>query len=314
MKPYKVAMLAISLAVLMGVVYFSNPFVIADKFANSSYEYIAAAFALSLFALMLGTLKWHTLLKKLKLRELFPVQMLGYTISNFTPAKAGEPAKAVLLKMRSNIPVSHSLPSIIWERVLDVIVLLVFSMVAVSTVSVSSNFFLPSVVSIMIFASVVVVSLSVLYSEKFGRRLFSLLRKLPVLRRLQGDFMDLFYKSQIEKTRIAKSFVLTFVTWFTIGCVLYLSLMAFGVAQNPLVLTGIVALSVVIGIASSLPGGIGTTEIVMIFLLGVVGVDAGVAAAATITFRLATIWMTNILGGVSFVYLSRKFNVKNLLK
>ena len=112
---------------------------------------------------------------------------------------------------------------------------------------------------------------------------------------------------------MAKSFILTFVTWLVIGCVLYASLLAFGYDMNPLVLSGVVALSVIVGIASSLPGGVGTTELVMIFLLKVLGVDGAVAAAATITFRLATIWFVNILGGVSFVYLSRKFKIKNIL-
>ena len=71
-------------------------------------------------------------------------------------------------------------------------------------------------------------------------------------------------------------------------------------------------MSVMIGIASSLPGGLGTTEVVMTFLLGLNGVESSIAVAASITFRFMTIWFVNLLGGISFIYMSRKFEIKKI--
>lgn len=45
-----------------------------------------------------------------------------------------------------------------------------------------------------------------------------------------------------------------------------------------------------------LPGGLGGTEATMIVLLGLGGVDAADAGAATILIRLATLWFAVILG------------------
>lgn len=311
MRKYKLAMLCISLLILAAVVYYSNPAVLAGLLAASDHRFILIGFIISLAAILLGVLKWQVLLKGVKFRELVPVQILGFTISNFTPGKAAEPAKALILKAVKDMPVSSSLASIIWERVMDVIVLILLSTAAIGTLSLGSNFVLAAF-GVSVFAVIIVVSIGVLYSERFGRKLFSLVRKLPVLNRLPDSFMDKFYKTRISRRSLASSFIISFVTWIILGFVLYFSLLAFGVEISPVVLSGIVALSIVIGIASSLPGGLGTTEVVMIFLLGIVGVNPAIAAAGALTFRLMTIWFVNVMGGISFVYLSRRFDIKNI--
>ncbi len=305
-------MLALSLAILAAIVAYSNPATLAGLLAKSNHAYIIVGFLISLAAILLGVLKWKVLLNGVSFRELVPIQILGFTISNFTPGKAAEPAKAVLLKAAKDISVSSSLASIIWERIMDVIVLILFSVAAISTLSLGSNFVLAAF-GVAVFIIIIIVSVGVLYSERFGRKLFSFVKKLPLLRKLPNNFMDLFYKTKISRSRLAKSFIISFITWLILGVVLYFSLLAFGVGVSPFILSGIVALSIVIGIASSLPGGLGTTEVVMLFLLGLVGVDQTIAAAAALTFRLMTIWFVNLLGGLSFVYLSRKFDIKNII-
>lgn len=311
MRRYKIIMLAISLVILLAIVIYANPVVIASHIAQSNYIFILAGFIVAFITILLGVLKWKVMLKGVSFVELFPVQVLGYTISNFTPGKAAEPAKAVLLKMRKGIPVSSSLTSIIWERVSDIIAVILFSIIAITSLAVGSFFFV-SIIGMAIFAAIIAVSFGVLYSRNFGMRLFRFARKLPILKRLPENFMDLFYKIKIKKSRIVACFTVALITWAIEGAVLYLALAAFGIFVNPIVLVGIVSLSIVIGIASLLPGGLGTTEVVMIFLLGLVGVESSIAATAAIVFRFMTIWFVNLLGGLSFIYLSRKFDLKNV--
>jgi uncharacterized protein (TIRG00374 family) len=314
MKKYKLIMLVLSFLLLGVVISYFNPFVIAGLLAQSNPVYILLALLLSVASLSFGVLKWKILLKNVSFRTLYPVQVLGFTISNFTPGKAAEPAKAVILKMRTDIAISFSLASIIWERILDVVVLVAFSLVAITTITMSADFFLPIVLGIGIFVALVCLSLLVLYSEKFGRKIFSLLKKLPLFKRLPENFMDLFYSQQMSKGRVVKAFFSTLIAWTFNGLTLYAVLLAFGVQVNMLTAIGVVALSVVVGIASSLPGGLGTTEIIMIFMLGALGINSATAAAATLTFRLMTIWFVNLLGGVSFLYLSRKIELKNVFR
>ena len=312
MRKYKLLMLALSLIILAGIVLYVNPVVLAEIWVKSNYAYLLLGLAISSVAILLGVLKWEIMLKDVTFTEILPIQLLGWTISNFTPGKAAEPAKAVLLKIRKGMDVSSSLTSIIWERLTDIITLLIFSLVAISNVSATSNFFVAGELSIVIFGLILATAFAVLYSKNFGLKVFGFVRKFPVIKRLPKNFMDLFYKVKIKKTRILQCFILAIVTWGMQGFILYFCLGAFGVYISPLVLSGIVALSIVIGIASSLPGGLGTTEVVMSFLLGINGVESSVAIATSITFRFMTIWFVNLLGGISFIYLSRKFEIKNI--
>lgn len=312
MKRFKILMFALSLVILLGIILYANPALLVQQVSKSDYKFIAVAFVIAFATIMLGVLKWKVMLKGVSFMELFPIQLLGFTISNFTPGKAAEPAKAVLLKISKGIPVSSSLASIIWERLADIFALVIFSLVAVSSLSVSSNFYAAGVISMGVFGVIIIISVAVLFNRKFGTKVFRLLRKLPLLKRLPENFMDMFYEVKIKRTRLATSFLIALFTWAIEGLVLYFILVAFSIQVNPLVLSGIVALSIVIGIASSLPGGLGTTEVVMSFLLKLNGVESGTAIASVIIFRFMTIWLVNLLGGISFLYLSKKFEIKNI--
>ena len=312
MRKYKLAMLGLSLIILAGIVLYVNPAILAKLWIKSDYSYLLLGLSISAVAIVLGVLKWKVMLKGVGFLEILPVQLLGWTISNFTPGKAAEPAKAVLLKIRKGLDVSSSLASIIWERLTDIVVLLIFSVIAISNISVTSNFFLAGEISIVIFMLILFVAFSVLYSKNFGMKVFGFARKFPIIKKLPENFMDLFYKVKIKRVNILKCFVLAVVTWSMQGLILYSCLGAFGIYISPIILSGVVALSILIGIASSLPGGLGTTEVVMTFLLGLNGVESSVAVAASITFRFMTIWFVNLLGGVSFIHLSRKFELKNI--
>ncbi len=313
MRKYKFLMLGISVIILVALVIYANPLVLAAHLAKSDHRFILAGFVTALISISLRVVKWKVLMKKVGFAELFPVQLLGLTISNFTPGKVAEPAKALILKITKDMQVSSSLTAIIWERVIDVLVLILFSVIVISSLSLSSDFFFAGAVSIAIFMTIIVACFAVLFNVRFGKKLFGFIRKFPVLRKLPQNFMELFYKVRIGKAEIFKCLFFTLVAWTIEGFTFYFALLAFGVQINPLVLAGIVALSVVIGIASSLPGGLGTTEIVMIFLLGTFGIESSVAIAGVIVFRFMTFWFGVFLGGLSFVYLSRKFDIRNVL-
>ena len=103
------------------------------------------------------------------------------------------------------------------------------------------------------------------------------------------------------------------MAWILDGVVFYLTLTAIGVTINPIILAGIIALSVLIGVASTLPGGLGSTEAVMILLLGILGVQSTTAVAGVMISRFISFWYGTLIGGLSFVYLSKKIDMKKIL-
>jgi uncharacterized protein (TIRG00374 family) len=59
---------------------------------------------------------------------------------------------------------------------------------------------------------------------------------------------------------------------------------------------GIYAVSMLVGALSFIPGGLGSTEAVMVLLLKLTGVDATTALAITLIARVATLWFAVVLG------------------
>jgi uncharacterized protein (TIRG00374 family) len=239
------------------------------------------------------------------------VQFLGITISMLTPARVAEPTKALLLKMKDGTSVSKSLPSIIWERILDITALVIFAALTLTMLA-STQFFLLGYVGVAAFSILVIVLLFILYSRRFGIVVFNLIRRLPFLKNLKDGFLKSFYSVRIGRKRVTAGFVIALVIWFFDGLSLYFVLQAFGVYINPLIGVGIVALSVMIGVASSLPGGLGSTEIVMILLLTSYGIQNPIAVTAVFIYRFVTFWYGLGLGVASFLYLSKKINLEEI--
>ena len=62
------------------------------------------------------------------------------------------------------------------------------------------------------------------------------------------------------------------------------------------VLAGVYAIAMIVGALSFLPGGLGSTEAVMMLLLLSVGVENSAAVSATLICRVTTLWFAVALG------------------
>jgi uncharacterized protein (TIRG00374 family) len=80
----------------------------------------------------------------------------------------------------------------------------------------------------------------------------------------------------------------------SLGCVYLLTKL--GIALPPLAAFGLYPLALLIGAASMLPGGIGTTEAAIVFLLHGYNVPLQLAVLAAIGMRLSTLWFAVALG------------------
>lgn len=313
MRLYKLVPAAIAIIILGAIIVFANPVLLAGELIKSDIRYILLALAVSSVSAFFRVLKWAVLIN-VDVKKLFPIQILGLTISNLTPGKIAEPAKAVLLKMRHGTNVSMSLPSIIWERVNDLIILIALSAIAIQSLALEKNMLYIGFASIGIFAVMVLLFILLLKSERFGKRIFSGFSRFPVLNKISESFIDTFYRSRIRKRTILKGLLITVVPWILEGYIFYFSLLAIGIEAEPFRLAGIIALAVLVGVLSSLPGGLGSFEAVTILLLGLTGITGIKVIAGLILYRFLSFWYIAFLGWLSFLYLSRSLDVKSVLK
>ena len=106
---------------------FNNFFI---EIKNADYLYILIATFLLLVTVFLRSLRWNILLKYSSgTFTLFKVQMIGYFVINVLPFRAGELLKSFLIGRKEDISKSYVLGTIIIERFLDMLMLLVFTIV-----------------------------------------------------------------------------------------------------------------------------------------------------------------------------------------
>ncbi len=306
----RVAAFFFSILILVLLVLYANPSRFFDLISKSNYVFLLIAFCISTISVLLRVLKWRILLDNISFSKVLPVQLVGITLSNFTPGKIAEPFKAVILKLREGRPVSSVLPSVIWERILDIIVLVILAILgAYSFLMLDSRFFLISAAVIFVFLALLAVALLVLYKRNFGRWVFRALKRLPMINRISENFIQTFQESNVKKSRIFYSFIITAIVWVLEGFIMYYAFLSIGITLSPIMLASIFALATLIGVASALPGGIGSTDVVMTIFLSYFGVETSLAVAGVLLARFLAIWYVNLLGGISLIYLMKKLNI-----
>jgi len=85
--------------------------------------------------------------------------------------------------------------------------------------------------------------------------------------------------------------------WLLDGYMFYYALQAVGADVNFFAVLGFFALSLIVGLASFLPGGLGSFEAAMALLLSYTGVEYSLALAGVLLSRLFFVWLI-VIGGL----------------
>lgn len=101
---------------------------LVDTLAGANYYWLVLFFLVQLLSHLVRAWRWKYLLNHIKenisVRNLFSSIMIGYMVNNFIP-RGGEIARPYTLGKLENISISSSLATVIVERVLDVLCLLI---------------------------------------------------------------------------------------------------------------------------------------------------------------------------------------------
>lgn len=223
-------------------------------------------------------------------------QSLAYYIAGFgfttTPGKAGEAVRAIYLK-RHGIAYVHSLAAFFAERFVDLVAMVLLALVAAFAFP---GFQWP-VITIAVF---IVTLLPVLHANSFHAFLHRQQVKLrsEKLRSIATRLLDLLRSAStlLRSVPLYAGLALALIAWGAEGVAFHVILEALNVDTTLGIAVGIYSISVLAGALSFMPGGIGSTEAVMVLLLKLVGADIPTAVAATLICRLATLWFAVIIG------------------
>lgn len=220
----------------------------------------------------------------------------GFALTT-TPGKAGEALRCVLLQPLG-VSWPHSLAALLAERLGDLVAILLLAAIGLSAY--------PQGRGVMLFMTVVLLLLLLFIQQRLW--LEQLDRWLR--RRFSGRAAALaagLIETMLHSSRLFSlpllvySAVLGVVAWGAEGVAFYYLVQVLGTDLDLPTALFIYAFSMLVGAVSFLPGGLGGAELAMVTLLTLHGMSPGVAVAATVIIRLATLWFAVLLGAVALL-------------
>lgn len=301
------------LALLLGVVVYAALAVwgdarsLGDELAAFAWPAFAAALGLALANYAIRFVKWEIYRTQLGIRipriESLGIFLAGFVMS-ISPAKIGEVLKSFLLKDRHGIPVATTAPIVLAERLTDLIALI--ALASLGALSFGHGGWILAAGAAFVGGIALVVGVGPI-NDRVARRA----ARLPLLRRRPDTVLELFRSAKVlcRLANLPLPTLLSLAGWFCEALAMHLVLNAFpGVRADLGVSLFVYSFSSVAGALAMMPGGLGVTEGGMAGLTRwmVPGARPGVASAATILVRFATLWFAVLVGFVALAALGRR--------
>ena len=258
------------------------------------YSYILLAAILLIFSVYLRALRWQFFFDEIKpsIYDLFGSQMIGYFGNNILPLRAGEFLKCIFLSNIYEVPKSIIFGTVLLERFLDFISILIIALVSI--LFISMNFFdeFFKIYLILIMFLLVIIFISV-YKIKFkydGRNRF-----LKIITNIIKGFKSL------KITQFFLILIYTLLIWFIYILVVYAT--QYSMSMN-LTFSNVIIILIISSLALSLPSApanIGAFEYSVVYSMELLGYHSNNIEFAIILHLVSFIPYT-IIGGLFFIY------------
>lgn len=304
----------LGISILLGLMILADVNRVSAQFLQFHWMYFFYAVLLSVATSLFRFLKRHYCLNRggagnFTLSNSFHLFLASFPLS-VTPMKVGESFKGIWLNRISGIPVEKAVSIFLVDHVSDglsVFLLMVFGTIAYPKLWPAFLLVLILFLLGILFIQIKPVTQNFLnISEKVPL----LSRIVPIARSCMDHNPDLFRFGPLFLSSL-----LGLASWMAEGTALFMILIGLGYPPTwALVATSVLvfAFSMLMGVISAFPGGVGVLEVAMAALLTLIlGFKPEVAAAATILFRVATFWVGFVIGLLILYFTGKTFGVQN---
>lgn len=289
----------LGIIILFGLALLGDVNKVSQELLKFKWEYFGLAILLALLNYIFRFLKRQYCLAHSGLNNFSFVRSLQLFIAGFplavTPMKVGESFKGIWLNRFSGLPVEKSVSVFLVDHLSDglsVFLLSVFGTIAFPSLWL---FFL----LVFLFFLTAIVFLQI---KPMAHRVLNVSEKLPLLEKIVPELRvcvegnpDLFRFGPL----VLSSFI-GLLSWLADGAALVSIMVGLGFPLSRVIVGTcllVFSFSMLMGIISSFPGGVGAMEVSMAALLTILlEFNPEIAATATILFRVATFWLGFILG------------------
>ena len=294
--------------ILIGSIIVYSLFLILSDFSKLSEEILdfeIMYLPLILILVPLGWLalyfRWTILVKNsgyiLPHKKNFQIFLSGFPLS-ITPGKVGELLKCELLKENFNIPRKITAPIILVERLYNAVGIVIISSLGIWYFDFSGT--------VILIASCALIGIFIaLRSKSLFSSLINKTSKIKYLSKFSDSFSDSYevINHSIKPKIFIISSLLSAIYWILESVAVYFVFKSFGI--DFLELYNVVLAytsSIILGVASFVPGGIGVSEGTLISLLSIHGLSLSTAITLTLFIRMFTLWYSVFVGFIALKF------------
>jgi uncharacterized protein (TIRG00374 family) len=263
------------------------------------------AAALALIWLMVRGIVWRTLLRDIpSYRDTFITLGEGYLMNNFLPFRLGEIGRAFLLSQKTKLSFTEILPSIIVERIFDLVISAAILITAVPFVAEAEG----TEQIAYIIGGIVLVAIAILYyvahHQEWALELFNrLTARIPKLQEFGGELVASLLAGLSVFTE--GLLFLRFIFWMLLNwgiAILQYTLIITAFFPQANLIWGMFGLGATAfgNAVPALPGAIGTLEAAVGGSLELLSGDISTALAVAVVVRLFNYLITGIVGVYGF--------------
>ena len=293
-----VAVIGLYAAFLIG----SDINTIYDKISYFKIEYIPIILPLVSSGWFVLFFRWHLLLQNAKIsipvKDSFLILASGFAVT-IIPGKVGELVKSQLLKTKFGIARSKTIPIVILEQFYSAVGIVALSFFGIW-------YFELGAYVLGFFTAALAFAVILLLSRKTFNKIVLLLEK----KRFTSKFVEPLsssydgIKNGIKGPIVLYASSLSMLFWVIEAVTIYFILLAFGVEVIEfLTIVSTYTTSIMLGILSFLPLGLGVVEGTLASFFTIQGIEVSLSLTIVVVIRLFTRWYT-----VSFGFIALKFS------
>ncbi len=314
-------MLVLTLALAAGLMYLAVRKIdwkeMFATLASGDLKLLALAVVMLSVSCLARGLRWRVLLsaeKSVPPLTVFWATMTGYLGNSYLPARAGEAVRSVLIGEKGGISKMFSLATALTERIMDAVILVAVSAVALSTLPKLPPELAKTIQGMAVIA--IVGTVGVFIAPRMGGWIEKIIHRLPLPAGLREKLAGIVLRfltgagALQHGGRLAQFLLFSAAIWSLDTVTGTITARAFGLALNP---AQVFILLAALGIASavpSTPGYIGVYQFVAVTVLVPFGLSESQSVAYIIGYQgvmyvVITLWgvigLWNLRGAMRFL-------------
>ncbi|ASJ11370.1 flippase-like domain-containing protein [Thermococcus thioreducens] len=327
----KYSLLGLGLAIIALLLWWAGIEEVIAILRNARADYFLLAVLVYIAAVIIWALRWRVLLNSLGIgvpfRTILGALFAGIFVNNVTPGArgGGEPVRMYYISKHTKEPYGNVFATIMLDRILDVIPVVVMLFLATVYVYHLGSFTLTITVFVLdlAFAALTLATVGILLSERktkgmlywvyrqFGRIMPKKAAKyeekfVHAVEVSVPQFQEKFKFLLTHRRAFALSLAYSFAFWFL---VLLRSYLIFLSINNPIGILDVMVvqtIGIVVGMMMVLPGGAGIIEAINSAVYVLLGIGKGVAVTATVLERLISYWAPTFTGAIVMAHFGIK--------